>query len=93
MTQYVSPKELERIRAEEHRIQTCKAQASMACDLLRKQLAEQEMNRRFLAEQGVYFDCGLHYTGSEPYIFSTKQQYEQFKIKKVEEKLKGWLPS
>lgn len=59
--------------------------AYQACVLLRQKLAQDEMKRRFLNEQGIRFDYnpGIVYKLDEPYIFSTREQYNKFRASKI----------
>lgn len=73
-TTYITLEELKERQAEKRRIDLARQQAHEACILLRKQLAQLEMDRKFLQEE-------VRSNGIVPHIFSNSTEYKDFKNK------------
>lgn len=72
--------------------------AHLACILLRKQLAQQEMERRFTSEQTeIRFDHNtgqVYHLPKEEFIFSTREQYSKFRgFKMIDDLASKYLPA
>lgn len=72
---------------DQRRKQICESHAAFACNILRQQLCNQEMELRFKAEHtSIYFDYnkGIPYQlAAPPYQFSGREQYKDFKEQKL----------
>lgn len=81
-TTYITREELKAKQAEKYRVDQARQQAHEACILLRRQLAQLEMDRRFRVEEiGINYKTGVQLSGTVPYVFSNKTEYTEFKNK------------